>query len=85
MRSEYGYPRGTWTPDPQYWWPYTTPEPTYQQQWWFSCPKCGKSIKSGSLYCPHCGERFGAEETEKEKLDAILRKLDEILEVIKDK
>ncbi len=90
MRHEYRYPGGT-TYQPDYWhWPYdtTTPNQPYFQQWhtlWYSCPYCNGTIKAGSVYCPHCGAKLIPEETETDKLDAILRKLDELIEIVKSK
>lgn len=87
MRNEYP---GTWQPAPGY---YYQPqyEPTIQPQWqpqwqiWYSCPYCNGTIKAGSVYCPHCGAKLIPEETETDKLDAILRKLDELIEIAKSK
>lgn len=32
------------------------------QQFYTLCPKCGKLIRAGVKFCPHCAERFVAEE-----------------------
>ncbi len=60
---------------------------TWQPDWysnmWMSCPKCGKLVQWGSVYCPNCGERMIEEVMEKDKLEQIVEKLDEILKELK--
>lgn len=82
--------RSSTAPWPQYWpsypWDeYTAPQPWTQinMNWWITCPQCAKLVRVGSVYCPTCGAKMIPEVTEKDKLDLILEKLDEILEEVK--
>lgn len=80
----------TATPGWEYypWWN----EPTTPPQWtwnintniWITCPQCGKLVQIGSAYCPSCGAKMIVEVTEKDKLDLILEKLDEILKELQN-
>ena len=82
--------RSNTVPQP-YWVPYDPPqwtEPTYPQwqfntMWWITCPQCAKLVQMGSIYCPNCGAKMVPETDEKDKLDLILEKLDEILEAVR--
>lgn len=38
------------------------------------CPKCGKMIKAGLKFCPHCGDRFVPED----KVDMVCPKCGKI-------
>ncbi len=84
----YGFQEGTapgpmWNPNP---WPPSYGH-TWKQNWttnmWRSCPKCAKLVQWGSIYCPSCGEKMIDEIMEKDKLEQILDKLDEILKELK--
>ena len=75
-------PGPVWEPNP---WPGTGH--TWKFNWttnmWTSCPKCSKLVQWGAIYCPTCGEKMYEEIVEKDKLEQILDKLDEILEELK--
>lgn len=69
-------------------------QPSYQPTWtpwkqnwtmnmWMTCPKCAKLVQWGSVYCPTCGEKMYDEIMEKDKLEQILEKLDEILKELR--
>ena len=70
--------QGQWTPSTVPGWNFD-----WTTNMWMTCPKCNKLVRWGSIYCPSCGEKMTEEIQEKDKLEQILGKLDEILEELK--
>ena len=58
------------------WWTITYPEIT------LVCPCCGAFIPMQAKYCPACGIQIWQDE-EKDKVDIIIEKLDEIIELLR--
>ena len=84
----YGYPNNTgetWHPWQQRWQPTAPPNWTFDwtANMWMTCPKRSKLVQWGSIYCPSCGEKMIDEIMERDKLEQILDKLDEILKELK--
>ena len=67
-------------PDTPY---YTQPQFTWTQPIiTIMCPYCGNPISMDSKFCPHCGAQIWEDE-EKDKMDVIIEKLDEIIELLR--